>query len=72
MPINSPDVFCFQIKVRETNVTVRPQVFTDIGNINQVPGVSCKSGGGPPVENFIVTETSTIITTEGGDNLIVE
>ncbi len=72
MPINSPDVFCFQIEIKETNVTVNPQPFTDIGEINQIPGVSCKSGGSPPVENFIVTEASTIITTEGGDNLIVE
>ena len=49
MPINSPDVFCFQIKLKETNVTVNPQPFTDIGKINKVAGFSCALGSNPGV-----------------------
>lgn len=41
MPINSPDVFCFRILIKETNVSVNPNVFTDIGQINSVPGTPC-------------------------------
>ena len=41
MPINSPDVFCVCINLQSVSTIVSDNVFSDIGQINTVAGVSC-------------------------------
>lgn len=41
MPINSPDIFCFKVVVREQSEVSNDDTFESIGSIESVPGTPC-------------------------------